>query len=544
MRPCVHCERAAGKPVVRQFVTRHWVAPAASIRSALVLLAGALSVPLARANVTLPDIIANSMVVQRNRAVPIWGTADPGESVVVEFASQTQKTTARADGKWQVVLQPMPANETPQTMMVSGKNTITLKDVLVGEVWLVSGQSNMQFTLAESANGEASAATANEPTIRLFNVSRKVAFQHEPGPLALWQAVTPAAVRGFSAAGYYFAVELRTALRMPIGVINSSYGGTQAEAWTPVEYLLASPDLRPCVDRTKIWDEERPHVKAEYEQRLQQWREAMKKAKAEGSRLPSEPRVPDALRESRIAASLYDHMIAPLIPFPIRGVVWYQGESNEARAQQYELLLPTMIKAWRERWGQGNFPFGIVQLPNFRNARPEPSDEPWSFLREAQRRTALATSNSGLIVTIDIGEGSNIHPKDKVDVGKRMARWAMAAAYGSKELASGPMFRQAKRKGSKLLLIFDATGKGLRIRDGDKLEEFAIAGADHQWHWASAMIAGRNRVAVWSDAVPRPEAVRYAFNSNPLHPNLTNDSGLPASPFRSDTWPGPTDGKR
>jgi len=335
-------------------------------------------------------VISNGMVLQRDRPVPIWGTADPGEAVVVKFGAQTLNAQAGADGNWQVTLKPLPAIDTPGTMIISGKNTITLDDVLVGEVWIVSGQSNMQFTLAESADGEAATAAARDPAIRLFNVSRKVAFQHESGPLAVWQPASPASVRGFSAAGYYFALQLRNELRVPIGVINSSYGGTQAEAWTPEEYLLASPELRPCVERTKIWDEERPRVKVEYEQRMQQWREVAEKAKVEGRRPPSEPRVPDALRESRIAASIYDRMIAPLIPFAIRGVVWYQGESNEARAQQYELLLPTMIKSWRDRWGEGNFPFGIVQLPNYRDPRPEPSDEPWSFLRDAQRALRLA----------------------------------------------------------------------------------------------------------------------------------------------------------
>jgi len=537
-------QETISRSVFRDRSAKAQVLHSMSARLVLVFLAILLAVPAACANVTVPDVISNSMVLQHDQIVPIWGTADPGETVVVKFASQTQTAQAGADGKWQVTLKSMSASITPSTMTISGNNTITLDDVLVGEVWIVSGQSNMQFTLAESADGQAAIAAANDPAIRLFNISRKVAFQHESGPLALWQAVSPESVRGFSAAGYYFAVQLRNALHMPVGVINSSYGGTQAEAWTPVEYLLASPYLQPCVERTKIWDEERPRVKAEYEQRMQQWREAAEKAKAEGRRPPSEPRLPDALRESRIAASIYDRMIAPLIPFAIRGVIWYQGESNEDRAQQYELLLPTLIKAWRERWGEGNFPFGIVQLPNYRDARPQPSDEPWSFLREAQRRTALATANSGLIVTIDIGEVHDIHPKDKLDVGKRMARWALVTAYHQKMTASGPVFRNAKLKGSKLVLTFDDVGKGLRIRGGGKLEEFAVAGADHQWHWASAKIEGRNRLAVWSDAVPQPEAVRYAFNSNPRNPNLTDDTGLPAAPFRSDSWPGPTDGKR
>jgi sialate O-acetylesterase len=237
-------------------------------------------------------------------------------------------------------------------------------------------------------------------------------------------------------------------------------------------------------------------------------------------------------------------MIAPLMPFYIRGAFWYQGESNEARAQQYGILLPTMIKAWRERWAEGDFPFGIVQLPNYRDPKPDPADEPWSFIREAQRRTAIATPHTGLIVTIDIGEAHDIHPKNKLDLGKRMARWALADVYGKKMTKSGPMFREAKATRSGVFIKFDEVGNGLRIRDGKELSEFAIAGEDRKWYWANAKIVGKDTIQVWSDSVKQPIAVRYAFNNNPRNPNLTNDTGLPAAPFRTDNWPGPTDGKR
>ena len=506
-----------------------------------VLLLTATSV---RANVSLPDVISDGMVLQQKQRVPIWGNADPGETVTVRFAGQSKKTTAFPDGKWIIKLDPLPANATPATMIVSGKNTIELKNILVGEVWLVAGQSNMQRLLSETANGEAAVAAADRPLIRLFNVSRQVAFKHAPSPLARWQVCSPQTVKDFSAAGYYFGVELEKELRVPIGLINSSYGGSQAEAWTPVEYLLASDDLRPTVERTKIWDEERPRVRGEYDEALKKWRAEADKAVASGARPTPSPSVPDALREYRIASSIYNGMIAPLIPFYIRGAIWYQGESNEARAQQYGILLPAMIRAWRERWGQGNFPFGIVQLPNYRDQKPEPADEPWSHLREAQRRTAMNTANTGLIVTIDIGEARDIHPKNKLDVGKRMARWALVDIYGRKLTKSGPVFREAKNAGSKIVVKFDEAGAGLKIRDGDKLDEFAIAGADHKWYWANAKIAGKDAIEVWSDAVPQPVAVRYAFNNNPRHPNLTNETGLPAAPFRSDNWPGPTDGKK
>lgn len=499
-----------------------------------------------QADVVLPDVISSGMVLQRDARASIWGKADPGESVSITFGKQTKKTTADKDGKWVIKLNSMRASATPATLTIEGRNKIELKDILVGEVWLVSGQSNMQWTLNQAANGEAAVASANHPQIRLFNVSRAVAFKREAPPLATWVACTPETVRQFSAAGYYFAVELQKELNVPVGVINSSYGGSQAEAWTPVEYLLANPDLKPTVDRTKIWDEERPRVKIQYDEAIAKWREEADKAKAAGAVPRPSPSVPDALRDYRIAASIYDGMIAPLIPFNIRGAFWYQGESNEARAQQYEILLPVMINSWRERWGEGDFPFGIIQLPNYRDQKPEPTDEAWSHIREAQRRTSLKLAKTGLIVTIDIGEERDIHPKNKLDVGKRMTHWALAEVYSKRSIRSGPTFRNAKPSvsGAELLLTFDDAGAGLKTRDGGSPAEFAIAGADRKWHWAQATIIGRNQVKVWSPSVSQPVAVRYAFNNNPKNPNLMNDSGLLASPFRSDNWPGPTDGKR
>jgi sialate O-acetylesterase len=510
----------------------------------ITVIIGVVFAASGKANVVLPDVISEGMMIQRDRPVPIWGKADPGEVVTVRFAGQSKQAIAGSDGKWLLKLNAIHASATPATMTISGKNTIELTNILVGEVWLVAGQSNMQRLLSETANGDAAIAAANYPLIRLFNVSRQVAFKHQQGPLATWRTCSPESVKQFSAAGYYFGVELQKELNVPIGLINSSYGGSQAEAWTPVEYLLASAELKPTVERTKVWDEERPRVKAQYEEQLNQWRGDVEKAKAAGARPQPSPAVPDALREYRIASSIYDGMIAPLIPFSIRGAFWYQGESNEARAQQYEILLPTMIRAWRERWGEGDFPVGIIQLPNYRDSKDEPADDPWSHVREAQRRTAASTPNAGLIVTIDIGEARDIHPKNKLDLGKRMARWALVEVYGRKITKSGPMFGSAKIAGSKIILTFNDVGQGLRIRDGDRLDEFAIAGADHRWHWAQAKITGKNRVEVWSETVPQPLAVRYAFNNNPKHPNLTNEAGLPAGPFRTDNWPGPTDGKR
>ena len=494
-------------------------------------------------DVRLPDVISSSMVLQQKQKIPIWGTADPGETVVVTLGKQKRTAIADARGKWRVDLAPMNSTYTRFAMTIAGKNTIELNDILVGEVWLVAGQSNMQRLLRETANGDAVQAAANHPNIRLFNVSREVAFKKKSGKLAEWTACTPESVGEFSAAGYYFGVELERELNVPIGLINSSYGGSQAEAWTPVEYLINNPDLKATVERTKIWDEERPRVRVEYDAAIRKWRENSNMQIAAGARPSPSPAVPDALRDYRIAASIYDGMIAPLIPFAIKGAMWYQGESNEARAEQYNILLPVMIRSWRERWDQGDFPFGIIQLPNYRAVKPEPEEAPWSFIREAQRRTASTTKNTGLIVTIDIGEANDIHPKNKLDVGKRMSLWALKSVYGRK-IVDAPVLKTVEKKGPKIILTFAKVGAGLKIKDGNKLDEFAIAGGDKKWIWADAKIIGKDTVEVSSPAVTDPRAVRYAFNSNPRHPNLSNDSGLPTSPFRTDDWPDPTSGKR
>ncbi|MEP7074528.1 MAG: sialate O-acetylesterase, partial [Acidobacteriota bacterium] len=367
-------------------------------------------------------------------------------------------------------------------------------------------------------------------------------FKKTGKPIGLWAACTPESVTEFSAAGYYFAIELEKELKVPIGMINSSWGGSQAEAWTPVDYLNASPDLKPTVDRTKIWEAERDKVRLDYAAAIDAWRKKSDEQKGAGARPSPSPGVPDALRDYRVASSIYDGMIEPLIPFPIKGAAWYQGESNEDRAEQYNLLLPTMIRAWRERWRQGNFPFEIIQLPNYRAVSPEPRDAPWSFIREAERRTALKTANTGLIVTIDIGEANDIHPKNKLDVGRRMSWWALKNVYGRK-LVDAPVLRSSEIKGGKIILTFDDVGTGLKIKDGERLDEFAVAGDDKKWVWADAKIVGKNKIEVSSPNIAKPSAVRYAFNSNPKHPNLTNDSGLPASPFRTDEWPDPTAGK-
>ncbi|WP_367389867.1 sialate O-acetylesterase [Lewinella sp. LCG006] len=496
------------------------------------------------AAILLPDVLADNMVLQRQQKVPVWGWASPGESIEVTFHDQIHQTEADTEGKWMIYLRPMSASATPSSLTISGENTITLKNILVGEVWLCTGQSNMQWRLLESAGGEEAIAKANYPDIRLFNVSREVGFKHQEGRLATWELCSPETVPSFSGVGYFFGLDLYRLSGVPVGLINSSYGGSQAEAWTPREFLAASEELAPCIAREDIWAAERPQVQAKYDEDIANWKKAVAKAKAEGSKLPNQPRSPDALRDYRIAGSIYENMIAPLIPYAIRGTIWYQGESNEERAEQYELLLTTMIASWRSKWGQGDFPFGIVQLPNFRATSDVPQDLAWSHLRDRQRKVAEQVPNTGLIVTIDIGEADDIHPTNKYDVGMRLSRWAQQAVYGYDLLAGGPVFSHAKFRKGKAILYFDQVGQGLQTTDSQAPQEFVIAGPDQQWHWANAKIKGRRKIIVDAQKVELPQAVRYAFNNNPVQPNLTNETGVPASPFRTDTWLGPTHGKR
>jgi sialate O-acetylesterase len=518
---------------------------AASRRRALPVLFAAVALArAASADVTLPAVIGDGMVLQQKVPVPIWGRAEPGEEVTVRFGGQSARARADAGGRWRVSLSPLRASAQPAALTVQGRNTVEVHDVLVGEVWVASGQSNMQFTLAQSRDGAAAAADADHPRLRLFHVARLIKPRGED-VTASWKACTPESAAGFSAVAYYFGLDLLQALDVPVGLIHTSWGGTQAEAWTPEQYLTASEVLRPTVERSALWERERPQVQKEFDAARAAWKTEAEKATSEGRKPPREPTVPDALRPQRIAGSLYDSMVEPLVPFAIHGVIWYQGESNEARAEQYRTLLPTMIRAWRERWGSSDLPFGIVQLPNYRRPSEQPTDAPWAHLRDAQLYTFKTVPRTGLVVTIDVGEAEDIHPPDKREVGERLARWALGGVYGRKGVRSGPVFGAAAFRGREARLRFTEVGKGLRARDGGReLHEFWVAGDDHQWRPARARIDGKHEVVVFAPDVPVPRAVRYAWCENPLRPDLTNSAGLPASPFRTDDWPGPTDGKR
>jgi sialate O-acetylesterase len=512
-----------------------------TFRAALISI---LVVSTAPAEVKLAPIFGSDMVLQRDKPVPVWGRADAGEKITVAFAGQSKSTTAANDGTWRVSLEHLKTSADPQTLTVSGTNKIELTNVLVGEVWVCSGQSNMDWKLPESANGEQATAAANHPQLRLYFVPRRMRSKGNDLDGSLWRPCTPDSVKMFSAVGYYFGIELQKALNVPVGLIHSSWGGTPAEAWTPLEYLTTRDELRPIVERENGYAAVRSELQPKFDADMKKWEEDSAKAKSEGRQPASRPAMPPALRMHWVPGALWDGMLEPVVPFAIRGALWYQGESNADRAQQYRVLLPTMIKAWRDKWGQGDFPFGIVQLTNYMAEKSEPQDSEWPHLRDAQLNTYKTVPNTGLIVIMGLGEARDIHPKNKLDVGKRSALWALHDVYGQKVGKSGPIYESSRIIDNRIVVKFKEVGDGLKLNDGDKLDEFIIAGEDKVWHWAQAKIVSKDEIDVWSADVPAPKAARFAWADNPHHPNLTNSTGLPASPFRTDDWPGPTDGKR
>ncbi len=500
-------------------------------------LAGVLS-----ADVRLPSVISDNMVLQQGKAVPIWGWADANEAVTVtgSWGSGKWETTADQDGKWMVKIDTGKVGG-PYEMTISGKNPITIKNILVGEVWVCSGQSNMEFTVKQANNSAQEIAEANNyPQIRQFLVGRKVIYTPMYNCNGRWQICSSQTVGNFTAVGYFFGRELTKQLNVPIGLIHTSWGGTPVESWMSREYLEKDPNFQPILKRFEETSANITELRAKYREEMQKYDAIVPKLKAEGKPLPPRPEEPIGPGHAYSPTGLYNGMIVPIIPYGIRGAIWYQGESNAWRAYQYRTLFPAMIKNWRDAWGQGNFPFLFVQLANYMEPESQPVESDWAELREAQA-LALLVPNTGMAVTIDIGE-PDIHPKNKQDVGKRLALWALAKTYGKKIVCSGPIYAFMVIKGdNKAILNFHYVDGGL-VAKGGSLKGFAIAGEDRKFVWADANIEG-NTVVVSSDKVSVPVAVRYAWAKNPVC-NLYNKEGLPATPFRTDTWPGVSDGRR
>ncbi|MCL4401193.1 MAG: sialate O-acetylesterase [Acidobacteria bacterium] len=492
-----------------------------------------LTASLAFAEVRLPAIFSDHMVVQRGRSVPVWGWADPGEDVTVSIAGRTKKARAGADGKWMVRLSAL-NSKVPLELSVKGKNTLTVQDVLVGEVWLCSGQSNMALRVSAARDFEKEQAAADLPQIRAFTVASDYAKEPQSDVKGKWIVASPQTVGDFSAAAYFFGRDLHKTLHVPVGLVNSSVGGTAIELWIDRDAQRSSPELKPAMAEL---DKENTAfdaagATAKYQAALAKWKKAAAGARAAGKTPARAPQDPVALHERKAATgALFNGMIAPLVPYALRGAIWYQGEANAGadRAPYYQYQLPLLIQDWRTRWGQGDFAFGWFQLPNF-NA----PGRSWPVVREGMMKS-LRVRNTGMAITIDIGEPGNIHPKNKQEAGRRLALWALGSVYGQKGATSGPLAAGHKVKGSEIEVSFTHADGGL-VAKGGELKGFLIAGADKKWAPATARIAGKG-VMVSSPQVSEPVAVRYAWADNP-ECNLYNGAGLPASPFRTDDWSG------
>ncbi|GMV99222.1 MAG: 9-O-acetylesterase [Candidatus Hydrogenedentota bacterium] len=501
----------------------------------------AISVVLAfgaQAELWMPSVFTDHMVLQQKSLVPVWGKAAPGAAVKVAIADREASATANTQGQWRVKIGPFPAGG-PHTLTVTvGEETKTINDVLFGEVWVCSGQSNMVWWVNQSNDAEAEIAAANYPNIRLYKAPNVTSDTPKDDIEAAWAVCAPETVPEFSGVAYYFGRKLHQDLGVPVGLVLSAWGGTPAEAWTSLPKLQANAEFEPLLARWNDTLAAYPEAKAKFDEALKAWEAEAEKAKSEGKEPPAKPRAPMGPDSPHRPANLYNAMINPLIPYGMRGAIWYQGESNASRAYQYRALFADMIKDWRERWGQGAFPFYFVQLANFSTNADTPDGSPWAELREAQTM-ALSLPNTGMAVITDIGDPADIHPRNKQDVGKRLAQWALRYTYGRADVPpSGPLYKAMKvLDGGKVSLEFDHVYGGLKAKEGG-LAGFTVAGEDKKFVEAKAEISG-DTVHVWSDQVALPVAVRYAWSDNPPA-TLYNGADLPASPFRTDDWPGVT----
>lgn len=482
------------------------------------------------ADVKLPAIVSDNMVLQQDSPASVWGWAEAGEKVTVKFAGKSADTVADDKGKWKVKLEGLAAGA-PGELTIAGKNTITLKNVVAGEVWVASGQSNMEWVVYNTKDAPEEIKAADFPMIRMYTVTKNPQAEPVDDTVGKWEVCTPQTVPGFSAVGYFFARRLYQTLKQPIGVIHTSWGGTPAEYWTPKKVLAADPAFKGYFDG---WDKavaDYPKAKEKYEQDLAAWKESTKALPADAKK-PPQPREPRGGSAFGSPGCLYNGMIAPIVDYSIRGTIWYQGESNSGQPDLYKKLFPTMIKSWRGAFKNEEFPFLFVQLANFMQRHDQPVDTNWARLREAQLET-LDLPHTGMAVTIDIGEEKDIHPRNKQDVGLRLALWAEATVYYRDQEYSGPLPGGFQVEEGKARLTF-RNGEGMKAADGGKIKGFAIAGEDKKFVWADAEIQG-DHIVVSSPQVASPVAVRYGWDDNP-DGNLINGTGLPASPFRTDEW--------
>jgi sialate O-acetylesterase len=506
----------------------------------LLALTAVAFAPSLRAELKLSAIIADHMVLQQKQSDPIWGWDTPGTTVTVHFADQSKTAEAGQDGRWSVKLDPMNANAKPQTMTISGTSKKEIQDILIGEVWMCSGQSNMGFQLQSDWNGDIQSAASTLPNLRLLKVPNKGTQDLQSDFRGEWKASTPETSKPFTAVGFFFGRYLHQILGVPVGLIDNSWGGSAAEAWIRRETIEKDPHFKLLMEGTRQHEAyaATPKAKTDYEAQLAKWKTDLEAAKAAGKpaqQWPRQPQPPEAwLTGNARPGNIFAGVVNPTLGYGMKGVIWYQGESNAGRAYEYRELFPFMIQQWRKEWKQGDFPFHWVQLADYMAEKPEPSDSAWAELREAQTRT-MSLPNSGQAVIIDLGEANDIHPKHKHDVAARLVRWALVKDYGQKFFYRSPEFKSMQIEGNKATLTIDCFGSGLRTVDVNEVKGFAICGEDKHFYWAKAEIKGNDQVVISSDKVSAPTAVRYAWADNPVC-NLYSRDGLPVTPFRTDDF--------
>ncbi len=493
----------------------------------------------AQAEVKLPAILGDHMVLQQKQANPIWGWDRPGTKVTVTFGPQTKTGVADAQGKWTVKLDPLPASAKPAVMNIRGTNEVKLSNILVGEVWICSGQSNMQWSVSQSYDADLEIATAKFPQIRLISVPQVGTQEPQDDFKGAWAECSPANVGEFSAVGFFFGRTLHQTLDVPVGLIDNAWGGSAAEAWVRRDVLEKdgrfSQLLADWAKREKDLASEAA-AKA-YATALEAWKKRAAEAKAAKKefreRAPQSPQ--QQLSGNHRPANIYNGVLRPTIGYGIKGAIWYQGESNSGRAYEYGYLFPLMIQHWRDEWKQGDFPFYWVQLADYMAEKPEPGDSAWAELRESQTKTQNAIKNGGQAVIIDIGEGRDIHPRNKRDVADRLVRWALAKDYGLKIPYRSPEYQSVEIQGNKAVVTLDTFGSSLYTFDVQEVKGLAICGEDKKWVWATGKLVGTNKIEVSAPSVAKPVAVRYAWSDNPVC-NLFSKEGLPVTPFRTDSF--------
>ncbi len=498
---------------------------------------------VARAELKLPAIIGDNMVLQQKQVNPIWGWDIPGTEITVTFAGQTKTAKADDKGKWTLNLDALPANAKPETMSFKGTTSAEAKNVLIGEVWLCSGQSNMGFELNRNWLAGADILASKNDQIRLVTVPNVGTQELQNDFKGKWDICGPETSGTFSAVGYFFGRQLQQTLQVPVGLIDNSWGGSSAEAWVKRDVLDADPRFTNVIEQWKKTEATYDYNKdlADFAEQKKAWEGKRDAAVAKGEDSPAPPRPPKNQLEGQARpGNLYAGCLHPIIGYGIKGAIWYQGEANAGRAYQYNDLMTLMITEWRKDWKQGDFPFYYVQLADYMAEKPEPGDSNWAELRAAQTQTMNTVKNTGQAVIIGLGELNDIHPRNKAEVAKRLALWPLVKDYGFTGIPfRSPEYKSIEIKDNKVVITIDHIGAGLRTFDVSELKGFAICGEDQKWVWAEAKFlpgTPKNRIEVTSSQVAKPIAVRYAWSDNPVC-NVLSEEGLPLTPFRTDDFP-------